>query len=273
MSWRADRGCVFLLTDYGSVDEFAGIVRAAVSRSAPDAPVVDLTHHIPPYDVRAGALALARCVPHLGPGVVVAVVDPGVGAARRAVAVATGAATGPGVLIGPDNGLLAWALDLLGGPTEAVSLRPTQPPSTFDGRDVFAPAAARLWRGESLADLGTSIDPMDLVRLRDIGLTVSAGRVEAEVLWIDHFGNIQLAAGEADAVSACFGPIVHVVGGGRVVPARRVGSFAQLEADEVGLVVDANGHLAVVCDRRSAASALGIAAGDVLELRAISEPV
>ena len=86
MAGRAG-GSVFLLTDYGLADEFAGVVRASVLRHAPGVPIVDLTHGVAPFDVRAGALALVRAVPHLGPGVVLAVVDPGVGTSRRAVAV------------------------------------------------------------------------------------------------------------------------------------------------------------------------------------------
>ncbi|MGH9017182.1 MAG: SAM-dependent chlorinase/fluorinase, partial [Acidimicrobiales bacterium] len=172
-------GAVFLLTDYGDDDEFAGLTRAVIRRLAPAAPVVDLTHGIPPFDVRAGAHALTRCVGFLGPGVVVAVVDPGVGSDRRAVAVEVGgavgvevgvgvgvgvevdpgpgnAATGPRYLVGPDNGLLVGAVDLLGGPVGVVSLTAPGLPSragragagaTFDGRDLFAPVAARLWAG------------------------------------------------------------------------------------------------------------------------------
>jgi S-adenosylmethionine hydrolase len=148
-------GAIFLLTDYGHADEFAGVVRAVIARDAPGAPVVDLTHEIPAFDVRAGALALVRCVNHLGPGVVVAVVDPGVGTERRALGIEVGWAGadpgGPSHLLGPDNGLLPWAADALGGARRAVSL-PTH--GTFDGRDVFAPVAARLWRGEPLESQG-----------------------------------------------------------------------------------------------------------------------
>src|SRR5579864_8280675 len=116
----ADRGAVFFLTDYGGADEFAGVMRAVVARHAPGAPLVDLSHDLPPFDVRAGALALERAAPFLGPGVVVGVVDPGVGSPRRGVAATPAGANGPGYFVGPDNGLLVWALEALGGVAAAV---------------------------------------------------------------------------------------------------------------------------------------------------------
>jgi S-adenosyl-L-methionine hydrolase (adenosine-forming) len=297
------RGAVFLLTDYGSEDEFAGVTRAVVLREAPEAPVVDLTHGIPPFDVRAGALLLSRCVGYIGPGVVIAVVDPGVGSGRRAVAVEvpgdTGLPTGPErprarprYLLGPDNGLLSWAVDALGGVTAAVAL-PASPGATatgaapggsaasFDGRDLFAPVAARLWGGASLNDVGIPIDPESLVRLRAPRLEVSAragapeagttgrggaGSVETEVLWVDRFGNVQLSAGDDDAHRAGLDDDVEVRTERSTLGARRVTSFAALGGDEMGLLVDANGQLCLVCDRRSAATVLEVRAGDMVRL-------
>jgi len=261
---RAAAGAVFLLTDYGHADEFAGVVRAVVARDAPGAPIVDLSHDIPPFDVRAGALTLVRCVPHLGPGVIVAIVDPGVGTTRRALAVEV--AGSPGHVVGPDNGLLPWAIDALGGPRRAVELATSR--STFDGRDVFAPAAAALWRGEPVDAVGTPVELDTLVRLPPARLLVGEGILDAEVFWVDRFGNVQLAAGPSDASRAGLGPAVEVVlEAGRSVPARVVGSFAELGDDEIGVVTDASGMLALVCNRRPAATVLGVQAGDMVGLR------
>ncbi|HXW35820.1 MAG TPA: SAM-dependent chlorinase/fluorinase, partial [Acidimicrobiales bacterium] len=152
-------GCFYFMSDYGLSAEFAGVVRAVLARDAPGVPTVDLTHAIPPFDVRAGALTLARCAPHLGPGIVLAVVDPGVGTARRAIALESADDRGPRHLLGPDNGLLVWAAELLGGIRRAVELEAspmTPKSSTFDGRDVFGPAAASLSRGTGIASLGDS---------------------------------------------------------------------------------------------------------------------
>jgi S-adenosylmethionine hydrolase len=293
------RGAVFLLTDYGYQDEFAGVTRAVVLREAPGAPVIDLTHGVPPFDVRAGALTLSRSVVHLGPGVVIAVVDPGVGSGRRAVAVAvrgkpalttagtdgpsgpTGP-TGPRYLVGPDNGLLGWAVDALGGAEAVVALPPAGPDGgpgggTFDGRDLFAPVAARLWAGATVNDVGMPVDPSGLVRLAPPRVTVSppdsgstSGSVQAEVLWVDRFGNAQLAATAGEMVGADLEGDLEIGIGAARTAARLVSSFAALDDDDVGLLVDANGQVALVCHRRSAATVLGVGPGDRVTINRVS---
>jgi S-adenosylmethionine hydrolase len=282
-------GAVFFLTDYGQADELAGVVRAVLARLAPGAPVVDLTHEVPPFDVRAGALALERAAPHLGPGVVLGVVDPGVGSPRRAVAVGLAGGERPRALVGPDNGLLGPAADALGGATGAVVLPRAagEDQVTFDGRDVFAPAAAALWRGEALDALGEPLDPADLVRLAPPVLEVGEASLRAEVLWVDRFGNVQLAATAADgravgAVPGCRVEVEVATGGpeegaSRRVPARMVRAFADLAgaqtaAPELGLLVDANGRLALVCDRSPAATVLGVRSGDVVVVDVAAPP-
>ena len=281
-------GSVFLLTDYGLADEFAGVVRASVARHAPGVPIIDLTHGVTPFDIRAGALSLVRAVPHLGPGVVLAVVDPGVGTKRRAIAVSVTAPTtsnGPQHFVGPDNGLLPWALDTVGGSARAVAITAphTQPPAqdngvTFDGRDLFAPVAARLWQGVPVTELGDEIDTAGLVRLPPPQVSVSAGVLEAEVLWVDRFGNVQLAAGPDDASAAGLGAELDVIGSGGAVGsseevvhrARMVRAFGALGPGAIGLLVDANGRLALVCDRQSAATVLQVHPCDTVTLRAVA---
>ena len=279
MPARPGPGAVFLLTDYGTVDEFAGLLRAVVARMAPGVPLVDLTHDIPRFDVRAGALALERAVPHLGPGVVLGVVDPGVGTGRRAVALAVGPSgpsgseegTHPTAMVGPDNGLLVWAAGALGGITAAVSLpHPAGAAATFDGRDVFAPAAAALVRGTPLEALGEPLTVDDLVRLPAPRRVLGAGRIETEVLWVDRFGNVQLAADgddgrmsgllDSDIVELLVRDTVH-----RVRVARAFGDLAGW--DGLGVLLDANGRLAIVCNQRSAATVLGMQAGETVTLR------
>ena len=142
---------VFFLSDYGTEDEFAGVVHAVIAAQAPGVAVIDLTHHIPPFDVRAGSHSLVRAVPYLGPGVVLAVVDPGVGTGRRGIGLEVALPSGASLaFVGPDNGLLVAAAEAAAEAPVArvVELaRPPAPPdrgSTFDGRDLFAPAAAAL---------------------------------------------------------------------------------------------------------------------------------
>jgi hypothetical protein len=230
--------------------------------------VVDLTHAVRAFDVRAGALALVRSVPHLGPGVVVGVVDPGVAGARRAVALEVRSDDGPRHLVGPDNGLLVWASEALGGPIGAVELVALTGGrrSTFDGRDLFAPAAAALWNGVPIGDIGARIDLASLTRLAEPRLSVAVGVIETEVLWVDGFGNVQLSASASDADEADLGDRILVVAGTRTVALRRVTSFASVWAGDVGVIVDANDHLALVGDRSSAALTLGLDEADLVTL-------
>jgi S-adenosylmethionine hydrolase len=259
---------ISFLTDYGLADEFVGVVKAVIRSIAPHALVIDLTHEIPPHDVRAGGLALARCVQYLPTGVVLAVVDPGVGTARRAVAVEV---ADHSVFVGPDNGLLAPAVGMAGGAGRAVSLTNDDyhlpaPGPTFAGRDVFAPAAAHLCNGVDLMGLG---DPVDPNTLQPGLLPLTRHENEAvvgEVLWIDRFGNAQLNV-DPDEVAA-MGDVVTVHAGAEVRTGVRAATFAELDAGQVGLVVDSYGLLALALDRRSAADELRLHAGDAVSLRA-----
>jgi len=287
---------VFFLSDFGTEDEFAGVVHAVIAAHAPGTTVIDLTHHVPPFDVRAGSHTLMRAVPHLGPGVILAVVDPGVGTARRGIALEIALPTGASLaFVGPDNGLLVAAAEAAAEApvTRVVELtRPPAPPdrgSTFDGRDLFAPAVAALCSGAALEELGEPIDPMSLVRL--IGGVVEEGRLHdgraclrIEVTWVDHFGNLQLAATVADARVAGIPTTGHVELAARLESGREdpdglphslvpdgmqlrcVDAFGELEQGEFGLLVDANGHLAVVAGAASAARWLNVAAGELLVL-------
>jgi S-adenosyl-L-methionine hydrolase (adenosine-forming) len=235
--------------------------------------VVDITHEVAPYDVRSAGLALARSAQYLCPGVVLAVVDPGVGGARRAVAVEVG--DGSSVLVGPDNGLLAPAVALVGGATRAVELTEPAyqleaPGATFAGRDVFAPAAAHLCLGVDLLDLGTAIDPSGLLpSVLPISHLDESGALVAEVLWVDRFGNAQL---NVDPVEVeLFGERVLLRIGDDVRTARVVRSYDEIRSGEIGLVVDSYGVLSIACDRRSAADQLGLRAGTAVQVDALDD--
>jgi S-adenosyl-L-methionine hydrolase (adenosine-forming) len=266
---------ISFLSDYGTTDEFVGVVKSVIRSIAPHVTVVDITHDIPPYDVKGGALTLARSVQYLCPGVVLAVVDPGVGTDRRAVAIEVG--DGQSFLVGPDNGLLASAVGMVGGATDAVELtnseyRLASPGPTFDGRDVFGPAAAHLCAGVPLDALGPHVDPAELIP----GLVPlprdENGAIVGEVLWVDRYGNCQLNI-DPDQI-ASWGDRVQLrwtrpTEGTRT--ALRVRAFDELGSGQVGLVVDSYGLLAVSLSRASAADALQIAAGDELALVPIGD--
>ncbi|MFM7081767.1 MAG: S-adenosyl-l-methionine hydroxide adenosyltransferase family protein, partial [Actinomycetota bacterium] len=238
--------------------------------------VIDLTHEVPPFDVRAGSLALARCVSYVPSGIVLAVVDPGVGTARRGVAVSVG--EGRGVLIGPDNGLLSMGTALAGGADAAVVLNNPQyhleaPGATFAGRDIFAPAAAHLCNGVPLAELGDAVDP-NLLLPGVVPLSRTEGdETIAEVTWIDRYGNCQLNVGPDDV--AALGNRLSVVltsptGERSTRAANVVRNFSEIGGG-IGLVVDSFGMLAVCVDRGSAADELSITVGDAVRLAALTD--
>ena len=264
---------ISFLSDYGLADEFVGVVKAVVRSIAPAVTVIDITHEIPAHDVRAGALTLARTVQYLPPGVVLAVVDPGVGTDRRAVAVEVGPSTGgeepAGVLVGPDNGLLAAAVAMAGGARQAVALTNADyqlpaPGATFSGRDVFAPAAAHLCNGVALAELGDPVDPLSLLPGTLPLSRMEEGRVVGQVLWVDRFGNAQLNV-DPDEVAE-LGERLSLRHGEDVRTVSRAAAYADLKPGQVGLVVDSYGLLSVALDRRSAADELRLVPGDEVTL-------
>jgi S-adenosylmethionine hydrolase len=258
---------VSLLTDYGLDDGFAGALHGVLHRRAPGVQVVDISHGVRRQDVRAGSQALRRAAPYLAPGAVVAVVDPGVGTERRGVAVAAGDV----VFVGPDNGLIPPAADALGGASETVVLEDrgywlAAPGPTFAGRDVFAPAAAVLARGGGLADLGAPVSPGDLVRLAPPACRRNgAGGLEVEVTWVDHFGNVQLAATPADLGAGS--SEVELRWQTATLKLRVVRTFAELAPGELGLLTDSYGQLAMCSNGASAAASSGLGEQDVVELR------
>ena len=181
---------IALLTDFGYRDHYVGVMHGVISSIAPSAPVIDITHGVPPQDVTAGALALRESWRFFPRGTIfVAVVDPGVGTTRRAIAVRTSAGA---ILVGPDNGVL-WLVAEEAGLSRAVELQSSQhrlpsPSSTFHGRDIFAPAAAHLWNGVDIEQLGTGAQ--DLTRLELALPMVQDNRLIGTVIYVDGYGNL-----------------------------------------------------------------------------------
>jgi S-adenosylmethionine hydrolase len=263
---------ITFLSDYGTGDEFVGVVHSVIRSIAPHVTVVDLTHEIPAYDIRAGSLTLGRAAQYLCPGVVLAVVDPGVGTARRGIAVEVGG--GQSYLVGPDNGLLASAVAMCGGATAVVELTNPEyqlpaPGPTFAGRDVFAPAAAHLCAGLPLEALGDPVDPLTLLPGLLPLTREEDGALVAEVLWVDRFGNCQLNV-DPDEVAA-MGPRIQLRWGDDVRTAVRSDAYEGIDTGQVGLVTDSYGMLSVCLGRRSAAAELGMPVGTEVTLRAPSD--
>ena len=263
---------ISFLSDYGRGDEFVGVVHSVIRSTAPGVTVIDITHDIPPHDVRAGGLALARSAQYLCPGVVLAVVDPGVGTDRRGIAIEVGG--GQSVLVGPDNGLLAPAVAMVGGATRAVSLTNTDyhlpaPGPTFDGRDVFAPVAAALCTGASLDEVGDEVDVNSLMPGMIPVIREEDGDLIADVLWVDRFGNCQLNVDPDDLVD--WGDRIRIRVGDQWRLARRVEAFAQIGDGEVGLIVDSYGLMSIALDRRSARAELGLDTSNEVRLQRLDD--
>jgi S-adenosylmethionine hydrolase len=247
---RALSRAITFLSDYGLADEFVGVVHAVIARIAPDARVIDLTHGVPRQDVGTGARVLARSLPFAPAGVHLAVVDPEVGARRRAVALRT--AEDDRILVGPDNGLLVPAAERFGGVAEAVEISASpwrlEPVSaTFHGRDVFAPVAARLAAGEPLAEAGTPVEPGELVRLELTRARVEDGGLVARVVETDGFGNLALDARLRDlkGTEIRLGDAIAVRRDTRRAPGVFARTYADVDRGGLLIFEDAGGALAV----------------------------
>ncbi len=254
---------ITFLSDYGNADEFAGVCRAVIARVAPALEVIDLTHAIAPFDIAAGAAALARALPYCPSAVHLAVVDPGVGGARRSLAIA--AVEGRHLFVGPDNGLLVAALELCGGAAAAVAIKPPPPgtPVGFDGRDVFAPAAAHLAVARDLQALGDPIDPATIVRLPVVVLRLEPDRIATEVASIDRFGNIALKLSAAELAAHPLGELAELVvcHGDQARRVRRARAFSEVSLGEPLLHADSSGSAAIAINQGRAADHFGAGAG------------
>jgi S-adenosylmethionine hydrolase len=262
---------ITFLSDYGTDDEFAGVCRAVIARVAPDVRVIDLTHGIRRHDVRDGAIALANALPFAPAGVHLAVVDPGVGTARRPVAVRV--AEDDRVLVGPDNGLLSLACDRLGGAEEVVDIAASafrlEPASnTFHGRDLFAPVAASLASGAKLAEAGASVPVDSLTALEIPAPRVWPDRIVAHVVRMDRFGNVALNVRHEDLAGGPVklgGPLV-VESAGERVEARFARTFEDVDAGALMLYEDSTRSLALAVNRGSAAELLRLRRDDEVVL-------
>ncbi len=253
---------VSFLSDFGLSDEFVGVVHGVLATLAPESRVIDVTHSIGRGDVRSGALSLVRAIPYLPEGLCLAVVDPGVGTDRRAVAVETDW----GVFVGPDNGLLSPAVAHVGGAQRAVSIENPEArlpfaSATFHGRDVFAPAAALLAAGEaSLDELGPSV-PVDSLLPMILPLAeIEDSAIKARAWWIDRFGNVQVNVGPDDLMGIGLTPGATVVV--RIGPNRHdipwVSTYGDVARGQLALLVDSAGLLSLAVAEGDAAELLGL---------------
>ncbi len=251
---------ITFLTDFGLADDFVGTCHGVIAGIAPDARIIDITHGIGPGRVLQGALMLANTLPYMPAGVHLAVVDPGVGSGRRALALRDGDGR---VHVGPDNGLLLPAADRFGGVVEArelvspdYSLQPVS--RTFHGRDLFAPAAAHLAAGVDLAELGPPVDPGELVRLEIPEPEIGQNRIRATALGVDRFGNValNLRREQLEAIDLGAGTRVELVCRGEHLFAVVARTFADAPLGELILYEDSYGNLSLAVSNGDAAQLL-----------------
>jgi len=261
---------ITFLTDFGLRDDFVGTCHGVMKRIAPDVQVIDITHGIPPQAVLQGALTLANTLPFMPEGVHLAVVDPGVGGARRALALRDVQGR---IHVGPDNGLLLPAAEKFGGIAEAHEL--TNPEyalesvsRTFHGRDLFSPAAAHLSLGVPLAELGPPLAVDALARLDIPQPEVGLSRIRCTVLSIDSFGNVQLNLDRShlEEVGVVPGTRVELQVASERYYAVAARTFADARPGDIILYEDAYRNVSIAITDGRAAAMLGIKEGQDLRI-------
>jgi S-adenosyl-L-methionine hydrolase (adenosine-forming) len=261
---------ICFLSDFGLGEDFVGLCKGVILRIAPKAAVIDLTHEVPGFAVEAGAEILEHATRYMPEDTVyLAIVDPGVGTERRALALS---ARDGALLVGPDNGLLIPAADSLDGIKSAVSLtnadfhlRPVS--NTFHGRDIFSPAAARLAMGLNPARLGEVVDPASLARIELPGIErEGANTLVASIISVDRYGNARLSA-TTEETGYRFGALLKVEAGERgEMLVRYVETFGHSKVGDLVLVPDSHQRLGLSVNKGHATRALALKMGDRVRL-------
>ena len=260
---------ISFLSDFGHRDDFVGTCHGVIKRIAPDAEIVDVTHGIPPQQILQGAIVLASTLPYFPVGVHLAVIDPGVGSHRRALALRDAEGR---VFVGPDNGLLVPAAERTGIDVAHELTNPEYALETISrtvhGRDIFAPAAAHVANGVALEELGPSLTPDVLVRLDLPQPQIGDARIGATILYVDSFGNIALhvTRDELTHVGIVPGTQVEVELGGERVYAIAARTFADARAGDIILYEDSYGNMSLAISGGSAAQMLLARPGQSLRI-------
>jgi S-adenosylmethionine hydrolase len=256
---------ICFLSDFGLADDFVGTCKGVMHGIAPGVAIVDLAHEVPGFEVEAGAEILQHATRYMPEDTVyLAVVDPGVGTERRALALRTESGA---LLVGPDNGILVPAAEALGGVSKVVLLTNRRyhvhPVSnTFHGRDVFSPVAAHLAAGAELSELGEAAEPSSLARFDPPGAEeVGDGEgVTAHIISVDRYGNARLSISQEES-GLEYGATLGVDVGDGEMEVRYVETFGSAKAGELVLVPDSHWRLSLAINKGNAAQALGLKIG------------
>jgi S-adenosylmethionine hydrolase len=262
---------IVFASDFGPGTEWVGVCHAVMAGIAPQCRIIDISHALPRFDVGGAGLVLREAMPYAPICIGALIVDPGVGTDRRPIAVRTGRGD---VLVGPDNGLLPLAAERIGGIASAKLLDVTafQRPNastTFHARDLFCPVAAQMSAGLAFKDVGDGLEAQTLVQATPPLLEVGDGRIVAEAINIDGFGNVRIAARLESLTASGLDNegAVWVLAPNGEMSALRAATFGELDAGRVGLIVDSFGWLSLCINRGNAAERLGAKRGSRIELR------
>ena len=265
---------ITFLSDFGLQDDFVGTCHGVIKKIAPEAEVIDITHGIPPQAVLQGALVLCSTIRYMPEGVHLAVVDPGVGGARRPLALRSGDGR---LFVGPDNGLLVPAAERLGGIAAVHELANADyaldiVSRTFHGRDLFAPAAAHLTRGVELGELGPPLAVDSLARLDIPEPDLSPERLLATVLYVDRYGNMQLnlKREHLERVNVVPGTRLELAVAGERYYATAARTFGDARPGEIVLYEDSYRNVAIAINRGSAAQMFSASTEQPVELRVLT---
>jgi len=268
----AERKFITFLSDFGLADDFVGTCRGVIKQIAPDVEIIDITHGVARHDILQGAVILANAIPYMPESVILAVVDPGVGGERKSVAIRT--ASGQ-YLVGPDNGLLSLAVAKLGGAEAAVELACStyslpEVCRTFEGRDLFSPAAAHLSQGVELEKLGAPVPVSDLTQLVLQEPAIAGGEVTATAIFVDSFGNVQLhlSREQLEHTGTVLGGMLHVSHGEENWKVPFVRSFSDVAPEEIMVYEDSYHKISFAVNQGDAASVFQIAPGNRMTFRA-----
>lgn len=272
------RPLIALLTDFGTSDIYIGVMKGVMRQICPDADFIDITHGITPQSVRGGAFALKNSFAYFPQGTIfLVVIDPGVGSTRRPILVQAGGYT----FVAPDNGVLSYALAEF-DTYQAVALTNTTfhldaVSYTFHGRDIFAPAAAHVARGDhDLAQMGEPI--ADMMLLPTPLLTVTPERISGEVVHIDHFGNIVTSVGPMKYGDGGKLALNNPAGRARLIAesvevrvhdetiSGIVAAYYEVPRGQLLAQIDSNGYVEIAINQGNAAQKLGITIGDMVEV-------
>lgn len=267
----AERRFITFLSDFGYTDDFVGTCHGVIKKIAPEVEIIDITHEVPRHGILHGAVILANTLPYMPEGVILAVVDPGVGGHRKPIAIRT---TEGRHLVGPDNGLLWLAAERLGGAEAAVELACgayTLPRvcKTFEGRDLFSPVAAHICSGVALDRLGAPVAVADLERVLPPQPVWSDGSLSATVIYVDRFGNAQLNLTREDLenLGARLGDLLDVRHGDESWRVPFVETFGDVEPEDMLIYEDAYGLIAFSVNQGDAGQIFQITEGNRMHFR------